>query len=61
MHPSFPIGDQPTREEVANMKLRTLGRLALVLLLTGTIAVSATGCVVIPYPVGGHEHHHHGY
>jgi hypothetical protein len=50
---------QVVREEVANMKLGTLMRLATVLLLVGTVAVSAAGCVFIPYPVGGDGHHHH--
>jgi len=50
------------REEVTSMKLRTLGRLATILLLMGTVAVSASGCVLIPYPVGGHGHpRHYGY
>jgi len=35
------------------MKLGTLGRLGTVLLLVGTVAVFATGCVLVPYPVGG--------
>lgn len=43
------------------MKLGTLGRLATILLLVGTVAVSATGCVLVPFPVGGYGHHdHHG-
>jgi hypothetical protein len=41
------------------MKLRTLERLAAVLLLVGTVAVSATGCVLVPYPVGGYGHNDH--
>jgi hypothetical protein len=32
------------------------------LLVLGTVAVSASGCVLIPYPVGGHGHpRHYGY
>ena len=50
---------QAVREEVASMKLGTLVRLASVLLLVGAVAVSASGCVFIPYPVGGDGHHHH--
>jgi hypothetical protein len=39
----------------------TFGRLATVLLLVGIVAVSATGCVLVPYPVGGYGHYdHHG-
>jgi hypothetical protein len=41
------------------MKLGTLVRLATVVLLVGAVAVSTTGCVFIPYPVGGDGHHHH--
>jgi hypothetical protein len=41
------------------MKLATFGRLATVLLLVGAVAVSATGCVLVPYPVGGYGHHGH--
>jgi hypothetical protein len=44
------------------MKLGTFWRLATVLLLVGTVAVSATGCVLVPYPVGGHGHYdRHGH
>jgi hypothetical protein len=39
------------------MKLSTSGRLATVLLLIAAVAVSATGCVFIPYPVGGYGHY----
>ncbi len=41
------------------MKLGTFGRLATVLLLVGTVVVSATGCVLVPYPVSGYGHHDH--
>jgi len=41
------------------MKLGTFERLATVLLLIAAVAVSATGCVFIPYPVGDYGHHHH--
>jgi hypothetical protein len=41
------------------MKLGTFRRLATVLLLIGIAAVSATGCVFIPYPVGGYGHYGH--
>ena len=50
---------QVVREEVASVKLGTLVRLASVLLLVGAVAVSPSGCVFIPYPVGGDGHHHH--
>jgi hypothetical protein len=39
------------------MKLGRFGLLATVLLLVGTVAVSATGCVLVPYPVGGYGHY----
>ena len=43
------------------MKLAIFGRLATVLLLVGAIAVAATGCVFVPYPVGGYgRYDHHG-
>jgi len=44
------------------MKLSTSGRLTTVLLLIAAVAISATGCVFIPYPVGdsGHHHYHRG-
>jgi hypothetical protein len=35
------------------MKLGTVGRLGTILLLVGAVAVSTTGCVLAPYPVGG--------
>ena len=38
------------------MKLGRFGFLATVLLLVGTVAVFATGCVFVPYPVGGYGH-----
>jgi hypothetical protein len=61
MHRPSPSGDQVVREEVTAMKLGTFGRLATVLLLVGIVAVSATGCVLVPYPVGGYGHYdHHG-
>ena len=41
------------------MKLGTFGRLATFLLLAGTVAVSAAGCVFVPYPVGGYGHYGH--
>jgi hypothetical protein len=41
------------------MNLGTFRRLATVLLLIGIAAVSATGCVFIPYPVGGYGHYGH--
>jgi hypothetical protein len=41
------------------MNLGTFGRLATALLLIGIAAVSATGCVFIPYPVGGYGHYGH--
>jgi hypothetical protein len=41
------------------MNLGTFRRLATVLLLIGIAAVSATGCVLIPYPVGGYGHYGH--
>jgi len=47
------------REEVTIMKFGTFGRLATVLLLAGTVAVSAAGCVFVPYPVGGYGHYGH--
>jgi len=40
------------------MKHDRLVRLATALLLVGAVAVSATGCVFIPYPVGGDGRHH---
>jgi hypothetical protein len=48
------------REEVTAMKFGTRGRLATALLLVGVVAVSATGCVLVPvpFPVGEHGHHH---
>lgn len=62
MHRPFPLGNQVVREEGTTMKLGTFWRLATVLLLIGTVAVSATGCVLVPYPVGGHGHYdHHGH
>lgn len=39
------------------MKLATFGRLVTMLLLVGAVAVSATGCVLVPYPVGGYGHY----
>ena len=50
------------REEVTAMKLGTVGRLATVLLLVGAVAISVTGCVLVPvpYPVGGDGHYGHG-
>lgn len=39
------------------MKLGRFRLLATVLLLVGTVAVSATGCVLVPYPVGGYGHY----
>jgi len=42
------------------MKLGTVGRLATVLLLVGAVAISVTGCVLVPYPVGGDGHYGHG-
>jgi len=43
------------------MKLAAFGRLVTVLLLVGTVAGSATGCVLVPYPARGYGHHdHHG-
>jgi hypothetical protein len=49
------------REEVTIMKLGTFGRLATVLLLVGTVAVSAAGCVFVPYPVGYGHYGHYGH
>jgi len=44
------------------MKLGTLRRLATVLLLVSAVAVSTTGCLLVPFPVGGgHEHHGHSH
>jgi hypothetical protein len=61
MHRPSPSRNQVVREEVTTMKLGNFGRLATVLLLVGTVAVSAAGCVVVPYPVGGYGHYdHHG-
>jgi hypothetical protein len=57
--PAYLREIQVVREEVSSMKLSISGRLATVLLLIAAVAVSATGCVFIPYPVGGDGHHHH--
>jgi hypothetical protein len=35
------------------------GPQAAVLLLVGTIAVSAAGCVLVTYPFGGYGHYDH--
>ena len=40
------------------MKLGTLRRLVPVLLLLGTVTVFATGCLLVPIPVGGGGGHH---
>jgi hypothetical protein len=55
-----PVGhNEEPLENIGAMKLGTLGRLATVLLFIGTVAVLATGCVFIPYPVGGYGHYGH--
>jgi len=43
---------------VTAMKLGTLRRLVPVLLLLGAVTVSATGCLLVPIPVGGGGGHH---
>jgi hypothetical protein len=61
MHRPSPSGNRVVREEVTTMKLGTFGRFATALLLVGTVSVFATGCVLVPYPVGGYGHYdHHG-
>ena len=42
------------------MKLATLRRLVPVFLLLGAVTISATGCLLVPIPVGGGGGGHHG-
>ena len=48
------------QEEVHDVKRhRTLRALMMTLLLAGAVAVTVSGCLLVPVPIGGGHGHHH--